>query len=104
MADLPHRKYRGPHFLLSSGRLESKLNSNRTSWHFIANRGGLAYFMKNRTAEDTQESLEDLYQEFKKHNIYEIVNNQTLDRIKPESKQWEVPEDAKQFIIERAER
>lgn len=57
---------------------------------------------KKRNAEDTQEALEDLYQEFKKHTIYEIADERTLDMLRSDTKQWEVPEEAKQFIYDRA--
>jgi len=57
---------------------------------------------KERNAEDTQEALEDLYQEFKKHNIYEIADEKTLGMIRSEAKRWKVSEEAKQFIYDRA--
>lgn len=61
---------------------------------------------KRRNAEDALEALVDLYQEFKKHQIFEIANDETLGHIIASDghREWKVPEEVKEFILNRAEK
>lgn len=58
---------------------------------------------KNKNAEAAQEALSRLYKEFKEgYRIFEIANEDTLAHIKGGEKQWEVPDDARDYIYELA--
>lgn len=90
-----------PHFTLVDWLVAAAI-AHRFPEEFVKEFKTTKLGKKKRNAEDTQAALEDLYQEFKKHKIYEIADKQTLGMIRSETKQWEVPEEAKQFIYDRA--
>ena len=70
---------------------------------FIAEYKSTKLGKKKKHAEDAAEELSKLYTEFKEgYGIWEIANANTLSRIVSNTKKWKVPEDAKQFIYDRA--
>lgn len=90
-----------PHFTLVDWLVAAAI-SHRFPEKFVEEFKTTKLGKKKRNAEDTQEALEQLYQEFKKHTIFEIADERTLGMIRSDTKQWEVPNKAKQFIYKRA--
>jgi len=90
-----------PHFTLVDWLVAAAI-SHRFPDKFVEEFKTTKLGKKKRNAEDTQEALEQLYQEFKKHTIFEIADERTLGMIRSDTKQWEVPDEAKQFIYDRA--
>ncbi|MCB8745725.1 hypothetical protein LHU53_02260 [Rhodoferax sp. U2-2l] len=90
-----------PHFTLVDWLVAAAI-AHRFPEKFVEEFRSSKLGKKKRNAEDTQEALEQLYQEFKKHKIFEIADERTLGMIKSDKKQWEVPGEAKQFIYDRA--
>jgi len=61
-----------------------------------------SYPVKSK-AEDTAKALIELHKEFKNFSIWGIGDDATLDHIVSSEKQWVIPDDARKFILSRAE-
>lgn len=85
-----------PHFVLTDWLVASAL-AHSFREEFIEE------YTNKKTAERTTDALIDLYQEFKKFDIWEIADDNTLDHITSNEKQWTVPEDARAFILSNIE-
>jgi len=57
-------------------------------------------YPNKKTAIETIDTLIELYQEFKKFNIWEIADDNTLDHITSNDKHWIVPDEARTFIYD----
>ncbi|MEO0804043.1 MAG: hypothetical protein AAFY57_17470, partial [Cyanobacteria bacterium J06642_2] len=90
-----------PHFTLVDWLVASAL-AHRFSEEFIAEFKMSRKGRKPGVAEEAQQALENLYQEFKQHTIFEVANEETLAHMVANQSLWEVPENARQFILERA--
>ena len=94
-----------PHFVLVDWLVASAI-ANRFPKEFLVEYRKSKHGKKGCNAEDALEALEALYQEFKMHQIFEIANDETLGHIIANDghRKWEVPEDAREFILNRAEK
>jgi hypothetical protein len=85
-----------PHFSLTDWLAAAAL-AREFKTEFIAS------YPNSAKAEETAIALIELYDEFKKFSIWEIVDDATLNHIVSNKKLWSVPETARHFILQRAE-
>ena len=64
----------------------------------------VAKYPNTEIGEEVAEALCGLYAEFKKFNVFEIADDNTLDHIVSNSKRWEVPSEAQDFILAEVEK
>lgn len=84
-----------PHFALVDWLVAGAL-ANSFKEEFIAE------YPNRRRADHTANALIELYQEFKNFNVWEIADDNTLDHIKGSDKLWEVPDDARKYVMDNA--
>ncbi len=90
-----------PHFTLVDWLVVAAI-AHRYPEKFIADFKSTKLGKKGQNAEDAQRALGELYLEFKKHKIFAFADEHTLGMIKSDTKLWAVPNEAKQFIYDRA--
>ncbi len=85
-----------PHFALTDWFVASAL-AHGFEQEFIN------YLPNKKTARATTRELLALYAEFRKFNIWSFEEDEVLNHLVSEEKQWEVSAEARQFIMNRAE-
>lgn len=84
-----------PHFALVDWLVAGAL-ANSFKEEFVAE------YPNKRRADQTANALIELYQEFKKFTVWEIADDNTLDRIKGSDKLWVVPDEAREYVMTNA--
>ena len=94
--DKPGKKH--PHFTLVDWYVASSL-AHEFPDEFVSS------YPRQAKAEVVKNALCDLYDEFKKFDIWSIADDNTLDHIRAnaDGKHWTVPDDARDFIMNLAE-